>query len=167
MAKKRLKDKRKGFSLVEMLVVMALFAIVITISIGVIMQVFAVNQKVRSMSYVMDNISAGLEIITIDLRYGSEYQCEFLDGCDSLSFLRYDNTPVEYFLQDGRIWRSIDGNSPRALSTSDATIDSFLFYVYNDLLTVVVIKGHVGEEQDVSHFSLQTAVSQRQRYETF
>ncbi len=165
MENNKLKDK--GFTLIEILVVMAVFSIVVTLSIGIIMQVFSVNQKVRSVSSVMDNVSTGLETMTIELRYGGDYQCDSLEGCDSISFRGHDDRKIRYFLEDGAILRSTEGGIPRKLSTPEATISNLRFYVHNDLLVTVVIKGEVGRGPEGSTFSLQTAVAQRQRYEVF
>lgn len=161
------KNNWNGFTLIETLVVMTLFLFVVALSIGVMMQVLTVNQKVRSESSVMNNINTGLETMTIELRYGSDYDCDAPEGCDSITFTNYDYTQVEYFLEDGQIRRSVNGGDSRRLSTPEATISNLRFYVHDDLLVTVVLKGEVGSGQKSSDFSLQTAVSQRQRHEDF
>ena len=164
---KTIKKEKNGFTLIELLVVVAVFAMVVTLSIGVIMQVLSVNKKVRSMSSVMDNISSVLEIMTIEMRYGRDYYCIDPDDCNWITFYDYDNTEVNYFLTDNEIWKTVGEGSPRRLSTPEATIDGLHFHIHNDLLVMIVVKGRVGSGPEGSEFSLQTAVSQRQRHEEY
>lgn len=165
MATEISKLKVNGFTLIEILVTMALFAVVVSISMGVIFRVLSVNQKIHSIASVTDSVSSGLETMSIDLRYGSDYGCEYSEGCDSIVFVNYDGVLTEYFLDDGQIWRSLNGGPPRRLIAPRANIDGLRFYVHDSFLVTIVIKGEVVIGRERSDFSLQTAVSQRQRHE--
>ena len=66
---------KKGFSLVEMLVSVALFSVVMVIAVGIIMTILNVNNHVRATSIAMANIDAVMEKIFREASVGSYYHC--------------------------------------------------------------------------------------------
>ncbi len=56
--------KNKGFTLIEMLVSVALFSIVLTIAIGSIITIIDVNRKSQTLTLVMNNLNFALESMT-------------------------------------------------------------------------------------------------------
>jgi prepilin-type N-terminal cleavage/methylation domain-containing protein len=65
----------KGFSLIEVLVSLSIFAVVVTIAVGSLMMLVTANAKARNLSAVMTNISYTLDAMTREIRMGSSYTC--------------------------------------------------------------------------------------------
>ena len=88
--------KNKGFTLVEMMVAIAVFSVVMVTAMGALLNVIDANNKARAIKTAINNISFALEGITKDMRMGSEYSCSnnggvsFLGDCtsggDAISF---------------------------------------------------------------------------------
>ena len=68
-------QNKKGFSLVEMLVSVALFSVVMVIAIGVVMTILDTNKHTRSISIAMENIDVVMEKIFREASVGSYYHC--------------------------------------------------------------------------------------------
>lgn len=67
---------QSGFTLVEMLVSLALFTIVITMSVGSLLVVVDANAAARNMQVVMTNLAFALDSMTRDIRTGTDYACD-------------------------------------------------------------------------------------------
>lgn len=70
-----LQTSAKGFSLIEVLVSLAIFTIVMTISIGALMVVINANSMAQNTQAVMTNIQYALDGITREVRTGTDYYC--------------------------------------------------------------------------------------------
>ncbi len=73
-------NKQKGFTLIEMLVSVALFSIVVMISLGAILTILDANRKARTLTEVMSNLNFAVEMITRSLKTGVEPQNGQVDG---------------------------------------------------------------------------------------
>ncbi len=179
--------KNGGFTLVELMVAVSLFAVIMTLSMGSILSVFDANRKSQTLRTVMDNLNFTMEAMTRNIRFGSTYHCDSTVGditvprdcgnnspATSLVFKASDGTRVIYKLSGGRIARSINGGSDYYLTSSDMTIQSLTFRVFGspnystgaDLFqpqVIIVVSGFAGSKPTIaSSFSLETTVSQRQ-----
>jgi prepilin-type N-terminal cleavage/methylation domain-containing protein len=177
----------RGFSLVELLVSVALFTIVMTVSIGTLLALVNANQKAQSLKSVINNLNFGLDSMTRSIRTGRSYNC--MNGGSIPSTLpagvascpngdtglvltddqgvrtayRYNGTSIERRIGDGSPWV--------ALTAPEVIIDNagMLFYVTGtdpaDTIqpTVTIsIRGHVGPKVATeSRFNIQTTVTQR------
>ena len=74
------KKFNKGFTLVEMLVAIAVFMSVMVIAVGALLTTINVNKKNQSVKSVVDNVSFALDSISRDMRTGTNYACVFLPG---------------------------------------------------------------------------------------
>ena len=70
-----IKNKNSGFTLVEMMVAIAVFSIVMVMAMGALLNVIESNNKAQSIKTAVDNISFALEGISKDMRMGTEYSC--------------------------------------------------------------------------------------------
>ena len=68
--------KRAGFTLVEMIVSLALFSVVAVIAIGALLKVIDANDKAQSIQSAVTNLNFALESMSRDLRTGTDYDCE-------------------------------------------------------------------------------------------
>ncbi len=65
--------KSRGFTLVEMIVSVALFAIVMLVCVGALLALVGANKKVHALESVMDNLNVTLDGMVRDVRMGSVY----------------------------------------------------------------------------------------------
>ncbi len=157
--KKKLFFDDKGFTLLEILVALALFSLVISITVGIFVTGSGSQRKTielyaaqREASYIMEIVSRELRMATAicdngeaecgakeDQRNNSDHDIEFknYDGnwiryCRSLSDGTCD-ADGEYFSRDGR-----------RISSLNVTIENLVFYVSEDfnliqpLITIVL-----------------------------
>jgi len=74
MLKNQIK-KEKGFTLVEMMVAIAVFSIVMVTAMSALLNVIDANNKARAIKTAINNISFALEGISKDMRVGTDYAC--------------------------------------------------------------------------------------------
>ncbi|MFA6430559.1 MAG: type II secretion system protein [Candidatus Paceibacterota bacterium] len=65
----------KGFTLVEMLVAIAVFMIVMTVAVGSLVSIIDANRKAQAIKNVVNNINFALESISKDMRVGTNFFC--------------------------------------------------------------------------------------------
>ncbi len=81
----KLHHTQSGFTLVEMIVSLAIFAIVVTVSVGALLVLVGTNQRLQGEQSVMTNISFALDSMTREIRTGSSYYCISSASASSLS----------------------------------------------------------------------------------
>jgi prepilin-type N-terminal cleavage/methylation domain-containing protein len=70
-----LKNKKRGFTLLEMIVSLGIFSLVAVIAVGSLVRITGLNRRAQSLQSAMDNVSFALESMTRNMRYGSGFQC--------------------------------------------------------------------------------------------
>lgn len=65
----------QGFTLIEMIVSLAIFGIVVTVSVGALLVLVASNQRLQGEQKIMTNLSFALDSMTREIRTGSSYYC--------------------------------------------------------------------------------------------
>jgi prepilin-type N-terminal cleavage/methylation domain-containing protein len=73
-----------GFSLIEILISLAIFALVVTAGAAAILSSISANQKAQSLNSVITNVNLALESMAREIRLGSNYVAG--SGNTSLSF---------------------------------------------------------------------------------
>lgn len=185
------KDTQKGFTLIELIVALAVFTIVVLISIGSLFSIIHSNRKAQAQKSVMNNLQFAVESMTRSMRVGTLYHCDAsvspLDGrrncasgagSDSIAF-EYSggdeldvNDQVVYRLQDKAIERSVDGGDNYIpITAPEVEVDNLRFFVNgaldDDLIqpqVLIVIQGHAGTStvESLTEFNIQTFVTQRE-----
>lgn len=74
MMRNKLKDT-SAFTLIEIMIAVALFSIIMTIGIGAVLNVTKVHKKSQTTRNVLDNIDFIMEDITRNIRLGTLYHC--------------------------------------------------------------------------------------------
>lgn len=91
-------QQSKGFTLVEIIVAVALFAIVMVVSTGAIFTIVNANRSAQALNSVITNLNFAVESMLRDIRTGTNYDCDGTtldpqpsdctsDGSDTMSFI--------------------------------------------------------------------------------
>jgi len=67
--------RQAGFTLIEMLVSIALFAIVMIVCVGALLALVGANKKAQALESVMNNLNISLDDMVRSIREGSAYNC--------------------------------------------------------------------------------------------
>lgn len=156
VSRRSARSQEAGFTLVEMIVAIGLFAVVMIVAVGALLSLTGANRKAQALQSVMNNLNIALDGMVRNARMGTEYHCgpgSFAgDGTDdcaggrtTFSFKPYcdpstcnqstESTWIYAFVppQDsamGYIERSEDGgNSWVQLTAPEISIESLSFYV--------------------------------------
>lgn len=104
-------NAKGGFTLVEMLVSVAIFSIVVLISLGAILTILDANRKARTLTEVMNNLNFSIEMITRSIKTGVEPnfspQGESINPTLSVGAINLDE---DGFQREG-IWYQLDKDS--------------------------------------------------------
>lgn len=184
-AEKKLKSTSRGFTLIELMVSVALFAVVLTLSVGTLLALVDANRKAESLKSVINNLNFGIESMTRTLRTGDTYYCdddvsampegtlECPDGAIGITFTDDQGVLVGYRFEDTQIERrtvdGVDDSGWIALTAPEVVINDMLFYTSgndeadNVQPTITIsIRGTAGTDTDTdSSFSVQSTVAQR------
>ena len=153
----RSRERSRGFTLVEMIVAIALFAVVMLVAVGALLSLSGANRKAQALQSVMNNLDIALDGMVRNMRMGGEFHCgsgtfqgNGSDDCASqggteFSFKPYcdpatcneanESTWVYQFVPGsggvpGYIERSEDGGSHWVqLTATEVSIDNVTFYV--------------------------------------
>ncbi len=72
--------RERGFTLVEMIVALAIFSIVSVVALGALVKIVSANKKAQSLQSSISNLSFALDAMSRELRTGKNYHCESNDG---------------------------------------------------------------------------------------
>lgn len=76
---------QRGFTLIEMIVSLAIFSLVATVSVGALLVLVASNQQLQGEQSVMTNLSFALDSMSREIRTGTNYVCVSESSASSLS----------------------------------------------------------------------------------
>lgn len=150
LASKKLKmDRRRGFTLIEIMVSVSVFVVIMVISMGTIVTIVDANRKSQTLRTVMDNLNFTIEAMTRTIRFATKYHCDVTiisppitsprdcaGGANSIVVLASNGDTVTYKLNtvSGQILRDIDSSTGidsfnYSLTSSDVTITTLSFRV--------------------------------------
>ncbi len=135
-----------GFTLVEILVSIAIFSVVVMISMGSVVTVLQTNRKAQALESVMNNLNIALDTMTTDLRFGTNYDCVVggsiynyvpnppdcnVGGAEHVGFIDRDLSPKIYYLSNGVIkvkhfvglYNTTEPTLPQSFSSSGSDDD--------------------------------------------
>jgi prepilin-type N-terminal cleavage/methylation domain-containing protein len=70
------KKQRRGFTLVEIIVSLAIFSVVATVALGALIKIVSANRKAQSLQAAITNLNFALESVSREMRVGTKYFCE-------------------------------------------------------------------------------------------
>lgn len=159
---------KQGFTLIEMIVAVGVFAVAITISLATYLNITDIQKKAGAIRAINDNLNFSLEIMMRDIRGSYNYQS---DGT-SLSITNFAGHTITYNLSTNkRLQRSVDGGTPIPLTAPEVTITKLQFVIKGQdggdqfqPMATIIINGESGETEKIKNtFNLQTTVSQRKQ----
>ncbi len=172
-----------GFTLVEMIVSVGLFAIVMVVSITALLALVDANRKARTLQSVVNNLNVALDGMVRSLRMGHTYRCDSTDpvtngpnscpdGGTLISFITHDGGVVVYDWDNvaERLRVSRNGGTSSYLTAPEVEITEMKFYVVGTTpgdefqpKVVMVIKGvaNTGISKTQTTFSIQSTAVQR------
>ncbi len=147
-------QKNTGFTLVEMLVAIAVFMSVMVVAVGALMSIINANKKNQAIKSVVDNVTFALDNISRDMRSGTNYSCStdgginYIGNCsgagggNSVRYKSGDGTATIYYkfvsnpaFGYGNIQKCTDSGSgcvswqSMTAPTSTVNITNTIFYV--------------------------------------
>lgn len=177
---------QKGFSLIELLVSVALFVVVMTASVGTLLALVDANQKAQTLKAVINNLQFGLDSMARTIRTGRFYNCTnsvpptlptgiadcasggraivLTDDHGNRLAYRYNNQTRSLERRDIN-----SGSNWIALTAPQVVVEDAVFYVTGTPMadgiqpTVTMqIKGSAGSNPETdSAFSIELTVTQR------
>ena len=172
-------NNQKGFTLIEMLVSIALFSVVLTVTLGAILTIADSNKKARSLMSVTNNLNFAIDSMTRSIKAGEMAsnavpaggKCittKQIDYSDGDNFARES---VEYCLIEdaegkGQIVQSIENGEAVPITSSDVDVDYLKFEQIildgGQPRVLILVGGTVKVSEKISsNFSIQTTVAQR------
>lgn len=177
----------RGFTLLEMIVALGVFAVAATIATSSLLSLTDAQKKAFALQNTYDNLRFSLETMAKDIRTGDSYYCggsaddipsvasskDCSAGGAVLTYKNFPNKLVSYRLANGRIEKLTNGALDGALTAGDVFIERFTFYVLGSLPSssesipehprvTIVVEGVAGSGRSASRFNLETTVAQRQ-----
>lgn len=181
-------NSQAGFTLVEMITAVAIFALVMVVAMGSLLNVLGANKQSQAIQTAVNNLNLAMEMMSREIRTGYNYHCgecsgsfcsdtqDCVSGDNSIAFEPYNgnlslyNDQVIFKLSDNQIFKSEDGgNSFLPLTSRELYLEDLTFIVvgsdaYDEIHPKVLIttSGYVvSGSQTKTYFNLQTTVSQR------
>lgn len=167
-------QNNKGFTLVEMMVSVAIFSIVVMIALGAILTILDANRKSRTLTEVMNNLNFSVEMITRSLKTGVEpgYEDGILHvGSIVLSEAGFERERTRYKCEGvdggdceeegviGRIMQCIDDNFLELECNSNQWSPITSELVDIDSFVISVVPNSVGNRVDFVQPRIQIVIS--------
>lgn len=178
------RPRSRGYTLIELVVSVGLFALVMTLSSGAYLLMIDLNRQAQGIATGINSLSFALETMTRSIRTGTSYSCgvynsgdcAYPNGGDSLTFIDANGTSITYsrdFQSSdrsvGAIVKSVSNNTVTFTDPS-VHISSLKFYVsgtikgdqYQPYVTIIV-SGTVssGPRKAPQSFTVETGAAMR------
>lgn len=171
------KDTHRGFTLIEMIMSVAVFTVVSLIAAGALLALADANRKAQAFKSVVNNLNFAVESIARNLRTGSGYVSEGR-GCsdpglsgftDKISFTSQDGDSVSYELSGTQIVRRTNGGTAVGMTAPEVLVSRFCFLVMGTIerdeeqpRALMLVGGFMEEKPKLrSRFDIQTFITQR------
>lgn len=133
-----------GYTLVELIVAVGLFALVMMLASGAYLMMIGISRQTQSIATGIDNLAFALETMTRTIRTGTDYSCnnntgsscpgDCTGGGTTFSVKNVNRDTINYALSGEAITQGLNNNTPVPLTDPSAVggvkVTSLLFYVY-------------------------------------
>ena len=170
MIKKTQKFRQSGFSLIELLVALAVFVVVVVTAGNIFSLVIVSHRKISSQQETLETGRFLLESISKEIRFSRIYNA---DGASlQLNIRNQDNVDVTYTFNngDGQISRTASGNTsflnnPNMTITGQFVVSRSGTAIAHPLVTIILrVADNRAKIEFNTSVSLQTSVSPRSAY---
>lgn len=173
-------NNRRGYTLIELMVAVGLFAIIMLLASGAYFVMISINQQVQGIASGMNNLSFALETMTRNIRTGTAYSCGGTAGmgidCQNsptFSFTDVTGFNVTYSTSqqlgsNGMVWDIVKNGM--SLTDPSVNITSLQFFVvgsgkppddYQQARVTILITGTVSYKGKSQSFSIETGATMR------
>ena len=171
----------RGYTLIELIVAVGLFALVMTLAAGSYLLMIDLNRQAQGIATGIDSLSFALESMTRSIRTGTLYSCgdfggDCPNGANSFSFTDSSGANITYARGQqgsGGLIGDIVKNGATILTDPSVNVSSLTFYVtgtgtvaqgdYNQPYVTVVVSGTVssGPRKTPQAFTVETGAAMR------
>jgi len=160
--------RNRGYTLIELIVAVGLFAIIMTIASGAYIVMIDLTRHSQNKAVGIDNLSFALETMTRTIRTGTNYSCNGGGNClngTSFSVVNSIGNTINYSLSNGVI---LQNNIP--LTDPSVIVSSLKFYASGTLAAdnyqphvTIIIYGSVssGQGKTPESFVVETGATMR------
>lgn len=132
------KNDKKGFTLVEIIVYIALFGIIVSVILNVILFIFGMNKKITSYSQVNSDALSAMERIVYEVT-NSEYIYAPTSSASQLSLATSsyatandDITFLDFYVESGTLFLKQDGSGSVPLTSSNVSVSALNYSYYKN-----------------------------------
>lgn len=169
-----LRKSGKGYTLVELMVAVGLFALIMLLASGAYLMMIGLNRHAQSIATGIDNLSFAIEDMTRNIRTGTAYNCGGLGDCaagaNTFSFKNSSGVTVTYSRSGGTLQENV-GGTIGTLTDPTVNVTSLTFYAvgtgkpvtdYQQPRVTMVIAGTVTYAVGKTEpFTVQTSATMR------
>jgi prepilin-type N-terminal cleavage/methylation domain-containing protein len=179
---------KKGFTLIEILVAVGIFAIVATLSVASLLVLTSAEKRAAGVQSSQDNMRFAVEAISREIRTGRNFTgtasagtpCDGIPSC--ISFTNSDEEAIVYKISPDPldcsseavgqcILKQVDGGLFRALTSNEVAIERLSFIIngedpfdrHQPRVTIVIKAITRAGTSDESSLNIQTTVSRLDR----
>jgi len=168
----------RGFTLIELIVSVGLFALVMLLASGAYITMIGINRQVQGLSSGTNNLSFAMESMARSIRTGTQYKCPTsssnctIDGnFNNFSFTNEYGQVVSYNLTNSAVQETVD-NVQSNLTGSSVIISKLTFYVtgthpasindYQQSRITIIVSGTVSYGKGrTKSFTVETGATMR------
>lgn len=173
-----MKSPKNGYTLIELMVSIGLFAVIMTLAAGAYLMIIGISRQAEGISTAVDGVSYAIEDMSRTIRTGSGYGCGLIKGVDcpagGSTFSLTDQTGAPIVFTREQIPGStnygiFEGAS--ALTDPSINITALTFYVLgtkpasqNDYLppyVTIVVSGTIAAGKQTFPFTVETGAVMR------
>ena len=181
---------KRGFSLVELMVSLSIFAIVMIISVGTLLILIDANERAQIEYTAMTNLTFALDSMTREIRTGYDHYCRKNDDLNEpptpletgpldctgsnydteIAFNRgRDNIRVGYRLHNGEIQQRVGDEPWLSLTSPNLVVTRLDLQSIGSIpgdteqpTSILYVEGYINNTEDTdTDFKLQTRITQR------
>jgi prepilin-type N-terminal cleavage/methylation domain-containing protein len=166
-------NKRHGYTLIELMVAVGLFALIMTLASGAYLVMIGINRQTQNITAGINDLSFALEVMMRNIRTGTDYKCDGGDcgGGNNLLFTKDEKT-ISYSLLESAIQVDVDGVTSPLTDKLSVEVTSLMFYVsgtdkppvdYNQPHVTVTVSGTIstGPGKPRESFTVETGATMR------
>jgi prepilin-type N-terminal cleavage/methylation domain-containing protein len=171
--------RRGGYTLVELIVAVGLFAVVMTLATGAYLVMISVNRQTQALSVGINNLAFALETMTRNIRGGTNYSCaaagagiaDCSSGGFTFSVTSPQGAPTTYTRSVSGVITETASGSTVDLTDPSINVTSLTFYVDGSTpgsdnrqpMVIITARGTVssGPGGKTTPFTVETAAVMR------